>query len=115
MNEFLAELKTEALNFFQNAKQAALNVFQNSVRAVEPVLQAEALAAMSQLKTLAINTVGMLAQSEFSNLTGGQKQTIAVGTVMQGAVAQGKQLLVGDAVQFVQAAYNALAEAKPAQ
>lgn len=112
---FLEEMKTDALNFFQNTKMQVEHVFMESVKEVTPIISAEAVVVMGQLKTLALNTVAMLAQSEFANLTGSQKQTISIGTVVQGAIAMGKQLAIGDAAQLIQAGYNGLAQAKAGQ
>lgn len=114
MDQLLAEIKTEALNFYQAVKTAALNVFNESVKAVTPVVETEVLTAMSQMKTLAVNTVAMLAQGVFGNLTGAQKSAVAVSTVLSGAAQSGVTMLESDAVTLVQASYNALADAKPA-
>lgn len=99
------DLKTEALNAWQAVKADAAALETSLV----PVVESDIATVLSQFKTVAINTVMTLATSQFANLTGAQKNTITVNTVVQSALASGKTVALQDATMLAQQAYNALA------
>ena len=103
--ELWAELKTEALNAWQSVKAEVQTIEHNIV----PVVESDISTILSQLKGAAVNTVMTLAQQEFANLTGTQKNTITVNTIVQAAVASGKTILKQDAAVLAQQAYQAVA------
>lgn len=107
------ELKTEALNIWENLKAAGEAEVATVASALGPVVKSEVAEVLSQLKTLALNTVVSLAQTEFENLTGGQKHSITTNTIMQAALASGKQLALQDAATLAQGAFDALASTAP--
>lgn len=104
-SELWAELKTEALNAWQTVKADALALEHNIV----PVIEADIATALSQFKTVAVNTVMSLATTEFANLTGAQKQAITLNTIVQSAIAAGKTVAIQDAKVLAQQAFNAVA------
>lgn len=107
------ELKTEALNLWENLKNTAAAEVNLVVSELGPVVKSEVAVVLSQLKSLAINTVVSLAQTEFSNLTGDQKHSITVNTIVQAALVQGKTLALHDAAVLAQGAFDALAATAP--
>lgn len=107
--EFCDELNTEALNAWQAVKNEAATL----AAEFEPVVEADLIALFAQLKTIAINTVMQLAQLEFNNLTGAQKNSITVNTIVQAAIAAGKTVAIQDAALLAQQAYNAVASTAP--
>lgn len=107
------ELKTEALNLWENLKNSAASEVNLIVSELGPVVKSEVAVVLSQLKSLAINTVVSLAQTEFSNLTGDQKHSITVNTIVQAALVQGKTLALHDAAVLAQGAFDALAATAP--
>lgn len=98
------ELKTEALNAWQSIK--------NDVVALEhtlvPVIESDITIVLSQFKGVAVNLILTLAQAEFANLTGTQKNSITVSTIVSAAKSAGKTIAVQDAQLLAQQAYNAL-------
>lgn len=113
-SELLEELKTEALNFWQNAESNAVQIFNTGVKDIEPVVEAEVVVVMGQLKSLAVGVVGALGNAALSSLTSGQKLSTAASAIVQAAEAQGKTLALADATNLAQGAFNAIATAKPA-
>lgn len=99
------DLKTEALNAWQAVKNDAVALESKLV----PVVESDIATVLSQFKSVAINTVMTLATAQFANLTGAQKNTITVNTVVQSALAAGKTVALQDATMLAQQAYNALA------
>lgn len=98
------ELKTDALNAWQHVQSEVLVIERNLV----PVIEQDLILVFSQVKTTAINMILTLATQEFQNLTGGQKNTITVQTVLAAAKTAGKELALQDAQLIVQQSYNAL-------
>lgn len=96
-----AEIKTDALNVVQNLK-AEFKTFET--KAV-PVIEADLAAILSQVKNVATQLAANLATQEFANLTGAQKQTITINSVMATAVALGKPIAQQDAQMLAQQAY----------
>lgn len=107
--ELWAEIKTDALNAWQ-ALKADVTAEEHKI---VPIIQQDLVVVLSQFKTLAINTVLMLATMEFNNLTGAQKNTITANTILQAAIASGKQLGKQDAIMLAQQAFNELAASVP--
>ena len=103
--ELIEEIKTEALNLWQNLKGQALS-FEHSI---VPVIEQDLVLVLGQFKSLATNMIMTLAQAEFANLTGGQKNIITVNTIVEAAKAAGKPILLQDAQLLAQQAYNAIA------
>jgi hypothetical protein len=101
------ELKTEALNVVQNMK-AEFKAFE--AKAV-PVLEADLALVLSQVKGVAVTTAATLATAEFANLTGGQKQTITVNSILQTAIALGKPIAQQDAQMLAQQAFHGTQDA----
>jgi hypothetical protein len=101
----LDELETEAMNFWQSVK--------NEAEVIGTAIRPEIVLLLSQFKTIAINTVAALAQAEFANLTGGQKQSITINTIVQAALLQGKTLAIADASVLAQSAYDAYKNNNP--
>lgn len=98
------ELKTDALNAWQAAKNTAVALEHSIV----PVVEQDLMVVLGQVKTVAINMVMTLATSAFSNLSGGQKNTITTQAIVQAAAAQGKTIALQDAQMLAQQAFNAL-------
>lgn len=107
LSQFWETLKTDALNLWQTVKA---DVTAEAVK-FEPIVEADLVLVLSQLKTVALNTIMALATAEFQNLTGTQKNTITVNTIVQSAVASGKTIALQDAQLLAQQSYNALATA----
>ena len=98
------ELKTEALNAWQNIKTEAVALEQKFV----PVAEADIATGLSQFKTLAVQLVLSLAGQEFANLTGSQKNTITTASIIATAKSLGTQIVQQDAAMLAQQAYNAV-------
>lgn len=105
--ELWDELKTDALNAWQVVKSDV----QQWEGAIVPVVKADLVTVLGQFKTVALNTVMQLATAEFANLTGAQKNTITTNTIVQAALANGKQIGIQDAQMLAQQAYNGLGAA----
>lgn len=98
------EIKTAALNEVQSVK----NIIVQWEGRIVPTIEADLVTVLSQFKSLAVNMVTTLAAAEFANLTGGQKQTITVNTIIQSALAAGKPVALQDAQLLAQQAYQAV-------
>lgn len=98
------ELKTEALNAWQNIKTEAVALEQKFV----PVAEADIATGLAQFKTLAVQLVLSLAGQEFANLTGAQKNTITTASIIATAKSLGTQIVQQDAAMLAQQAYNAV-------
>lgn len=98
------EVKTAALNAVQSLK-GQLVQFEH---AAVPVIEQDLLIVLNQFKGLAVNLVTTLAQKEFENLTGTQKNVITVQTILASAKTAGKDLAVQDAQLLAQQAFNAV-------
>jgi hypothetical protein len=107
------ELKTEALNAWENLKSKGEAEVQLIAKGLGPVIVAEAATVLSQFKSVAISTVMMLAQAEYANLTGAQKNGITANTILQAAAASGKALALDDAKTLAQGAFDALTATAP--
>jgi hypothetical protein len=101
------EIKTAALNEVQSLKNT---IIQWEGRLV-PTIESDLVLVLSQFKSLAVNMVTTLAAAEFANLTGGQKQSITVNTIIQSALNAGKPIAIQDAQLLAQQAYNAVKSA----
>lgn len=101
------EIKTTALNEVQSLKNT---IIQWEGRIV-PTVEQDLVLVLAQFKSLAVNMVTTLAAQEFANLTGGQKQTITVNTIIQSALAAGKPVALQDAQLLAQQAYQAVKQA----
>lgn len=101
------EIKTEALNVVQNLKAEFVTFETKAV----PVVEADLVAIFSQLKGIATTTAATLATQEFANLTGGQKTTITLNSIMATAVALGKPIVQQDAQMIAQQAYHGTQDA----
>ena len=108
--ELWAELKAEATAAWASVKGEVTIIEHNIV----PVVESDIATILSQLKAAAVNTVMTLAQQEFANLTGTQKNTITVNTIVQSAIASGKTILTQDAAVLAQQAYQAVATTRAA-
>jgi hypothetical protein len=104
-SQLIEEIKTEALNLWQGLKTEVLTFEHNIV----PVIEADLVLVLSQFKGLATSMIMTLATQEFANLTGGQKNTITVNTIIEAAKAAGKPIVAQDAQLLAQQAYNAIA------
>jgi len=107
------ELKTEALNIWENIKNEAVHDVEVIAEKLGPLVKSEAAILLGQLKTIALNTVVSLAQAEFDSLTGAQKHTITANTIVQAAIASGKSVALQDAKTLAQGAFDALVYAAP--
>ncbi len=103
--ELWEEIKTEALNIWQGVKNEALVLEHTLV----PTVEADIVLVLSQFKSVALDTVMALAQQEFANLTGTQKQDITVQSILGAAKNAGKVIVQQDAVLLAQQAYQGLA------
>ena len=101
------EIKTEALNVVQNLKAE----FSAEEKKVVPVVEADLAMIFSQLKGVAVSTAATLATQEFANLTGAQKQSITINSIMSTAVALGKPVVQQDAQMLAQQAYHGTQDA----
>lgn len=99
------DLKAEANTLVQGAIAEGKKLEETIV----PLIEADAVAVLSQFKTLAIQTVISLGAGELSALSGQEKQSTVVTTVFQAAQAAGKQVAIEDVRMFAQQAYNAVA------
>lgn len=98
------EIKTAALNVVSTIKADLVQFEHNAV----PVIEADLVLVLSQFKSLAVSMITTLATAEFANLTGGQKNTITVNTIIQSALAAGKPIALQDAQVLAQQAFNAV-------
>lgn len=101
------EMETEALNLVSAAK-AEIGVLE---KGLVPVVETDLVTVLGQFKAVALNTVMAMAGAEFANLTGTQKNSITVNTIVQTAVASGKQISLQDAQLLAQQAFNGLSTA----
>lgn len=106
-SQLLENLKTAALNAWESLKNTAIAIEHDIV----PVIEQDIALVLSQFQGVAVNTVLQLASSAFSNLSGSQKNLITVNTIVQAAIANGKQIAIQDAQMLAQQAYNAVASA----
>lgn len=104
--ELLDEIKTEALNVWENVK--AKFIAEEAV--IVPVIEKDVALVLSQLKPVAFNLITTLAGVAFNNLTGTQKNSITAGAIVGAAMAQGKTLALQDAQLLAQQAYNEFAK-----
>jgi hypothetical protein len=107
--ELFAELKTEALNAVESVKNQLIS-FEH---ALVPVVESDITLVLSQFKAVAVNIVTTLATQEFANLSGTQKNTITVTSILSAAEAAGKTIAVQDAQLLAQQAYNAVVTSLP--
>lgn len=105
--ELLSEIETTALNAVQSLKNSVVTWEHTLV----PVVESDLVLVLSQFKSLAVNMVTTLAQEEFANLSGTQKNKITVETILQSAVAAGKPIAQQDAQMVAQQAFNAVISA----
>lgn len=105
--ELASEIETAALNAVQSLK----NTLVTWEHTLVPVVESDLVLVLSQFKNLAISMVTTLAAQEFANLTGTQKNTITVQTVLQAALAAGKPIAQQDAQLLSQQVYNAVVSA----
>lgn len=103
------EIKTEALNFWQSIKNDAVTIEHNLI----PIVEQDLALLLSQFKSLAVTMVTTLATQEFQNLTGGQKNTITVNTIVAAAKSAGKTIAAQDANLLAQQVYNGLISTLP--
>lgn len=103
------ELKTEALNTWQAIKNDIVSLEHTLV----PVVEQDIALVLSQFKGVAVQMIMTLAQAEFANLSGTQKNAITVATIVNSAKAAGKQLAIQDAQLLAQQAFNALVSNMP--
>lgn len=103
-NDLFEEIKTAAFNAVQSLK-GKLVQFEH---AAVPVIEQDLLILLNQFKGLAVNLVTTLAQAEFENLTGTQKNTITVQTILASVKSSGKDIAVQDAQLLAQQAFNAV-------
>jgi len=106
-SELWEEIKTAALNAVQTVKADLIQWEHAAV----PEIEKDLVLVLSQLKSLAVNMVTTLATAEFANLTGGQKQTITINTIIQSALAAGKPVALQDAQLLAEQAYHAVKSA----
>lgn len=99
------DLKTDALNLWQNVKAEATTIEAN----LAPTIEADVVLVLNQFKTFALNMVMTLAGQEFANLTGTQKNVITVASIIATAKAQGTTIVAQDAQLLAQQAYQGLA------
>lgn len=102
--DLFEEIKTAALNAVQSLKGKLVQFEHDAV----PVIEQDLLLLLNQFKGVAVSLVTTLAQQEFENLTGAQKNTITVQTIVASAKAAGKDIAVQDAQLLAQQAYNAV-------
>ena len=106
-SELWEEIKTAALNVVQTVKADLVQWEHNAV----PVIEQDLVLVLSQFKAFAVNMIVTLATEEFQNLTGAQKNTITVASIVSAAKSAGKDLAVQDAQLLAQQAYNAVVTA----
>lgn len=105
--ELASEIEIAALNAVQSLKNTVVGWEHTLV----PVIESDLVLVLSQFKGIAINMVTTLAQQEFANLSGTQKNTITVQTILQSAIAAGKPVAQQDAQMVAQQAFNAVVSA----
>lgn len=105
--ELFDEIKTVALNEVQSLK----NTLVSWEHTLVPVVESDLILILSQLKGIAVSMITTLAGQEFANLTGGQKNTITVQTILQSAIAAGKPVATQDAQMLAQQAFHAVVSA----
>lgn len=112
-SSMFADLKTEAVAEWEKLKGEAAADVAYIAASLGPVIKSEAAVVLSQFKTVAIQTVIMLARQEYATLTGAQKNGITANTILQSAYASGKSVALQDAATFAQDAFDAFNETKP--